>query len=49
MSSLQEFLTKSIKEAEEQIDELDELKKILEELDEEPKIIYTVYDIKANT
>ena len=48
MTSLEEFVSATIKEGEEEIEKLDELKSILEELDEEPKMIYISHDIIAN-
>lgn len=48
MTSLEEFVSNTIKEGEEETEKLDELKSILDELDEEPKIIYSTYNVKAN-
>lgn len=48
MSNLEEFITTTIKKGEEGSGDLEQLKRILEELDEEPKIIYTSYNIKSN-
>jgi len=48
MTSLEDFVETTIKEGEKEIAPLEELKRILEELDEEPKIIYASYDVKAN-
>lgn len=48
MSSLEEFVSTTIVEGQEEMDQIEELQKILDELDEEPKPIYTSYDIVAN-
>ena len=49
MSNLNDFVTTTILKGKEELDKLEELQTILEDLEEESQIIYTSYDVKANT